>query len=318
MIESKRNITDLVPDTWFKDTEKSSFWVTGYQICCPEALELKQGHSFDLEQVRVLIFKGEINYPKIKGAPIVRVRDNRLCIEGVKYDHLTESTTWLLILQPYIVDGEEREEYLVKRKAGSIAALYVAINGFNMAYTRVFDFQSTLSGEVSCASPTFINPGAFPLPDLSEKRLQSIHMVGQAIDGLDTGEKRRVEIALHWFESGLRSQGLDAFIKLWVAIETLAMPDGSNIKPLNQRLADLYGMSLSEASTKFGVGIIFGLRSRILHGGEDLAINQSLSQYMEALFFDIILSVLNLHPGEGRALSICNDPDFDIRKMTHT
>ncbi|HRI77464.1 MAG TPA: HEPN domain-containing protein, partial [Alphaproteobacteria bacterium] len=294
MNEEKRDIADFVPKSWFEDLEKSSFWVTGYQVFYPEELELECVHSFDFEQARVLILTGEINYPKVTCAPLLRAKEGTVFVEEMKYASIAAKSTWLLILQPYIVDGQEKDEYSVKRKAGSIAALYAAINGFNMVYARVFDFHSTMNGRVSCSSPTFINPRAFPLPDLSQGRLQGIYEIGKAIDNLKGSEKRRVEIALHWFESGLRSLGLDAFVKYWVAIETLSMPDGTNIKPLNQRLAGIYNLSLEEATKKFGMGRVQDLRSRILHNGEDLTIHQDLSRYMEALFFDILLSCLNI------------------------
>lgn len=79
------------------------------------------------------------------------------------------------------------------------------------------------------------------------------------------------------------------------------MPDETNVKPVNEILAKLYGCTLKEASDKFGVGRIQGLRSRIMHNGEDLSIHQDLSRYVEALFFDLLMSCFGINDAHRSA-----------------
>lgn len=63
------------------------------------------------------------------------------------------------------------------------------------------------------------------------------------------------------------SFGVDAFLKYWIAIEIIAMPDSSNIKHLIEILADIYEIRKEDAKKNFGVGKIFGFRSKIVHHG---------------------------------------------------
>jgi hypothetical protein len=320
MADTERSLVDFIPSDWFSVPEKSSFWVTGYKIFVPEEHEIKAFPPFDFHQVRIMIFRGTINYPRLTGIAHMQVKEETLTVEGLKYENThSPRNAWLLIFQPYIIDGHKHPEpeYLVKRKAGSMAGLYAAINGFNMAYERVFDFSSTMTGLSSCASPSFINPRAFPSPDLSQERLRAIHNAGKVIDKLEASVKRKVELALSWFEAGLRSTRLDSFIKYWVAIETIGMPDSSDVKPLNELLAKAYDLPVTKVSAKLGIGRIQNLRSRILHDGEDLTIHQDLSRYMEAIFLDTLLSSLGLPPTRY-PLSIVENENFNLEDLTHT
>src|SRR5216684_338281 len=53
----------------------------------------------------------------------------------------------------------------------------------------------------------------------------------------------RVLLSLRWFEQALFDHGIDAFLKYWIAVETVGMPDTSNIRPLIESLAVAYGES---------------------------------------------------------------------------
>jgi hypothetical protein len=259
----------------------------------------------------------ELTYPRVTGEPNLEIKDGAATIAGLRFDNFKAPlASYLLILQPFIVDGVEHSEYEVKKNAGIIAGLYAVINGYNMAYKRAFDFHCSMDGKTSCASPAFINPGAFPDPDLSTHRLEQISDLGKQLDEMTPQEKNRIKLSLYWFEQGLRANGLDGFIKHWVAIETLAMPDETNVKPVNEILAKLYKCTLKEASDKFGIGRIQGLRSRILHNGEDLSIHQDLSKYVEAIFFDLLMACFGINDAH-RSASVLNSPDFDLKKLTH-
>jgi hypothetical protein len=88
-------------------------------------------------------------------------------------------------------------------------------------------------------------------------------------------------------------------VKFWIAVETLAMPNSTNILPIFESLARAYGIPLSDAKTRFPIGRLFNLRGRIVHRGEMLELPGAVLGYMSALFFDL-LSELLLQPNEGR------------------
>jgi hypothetical protein len=316
-MEPNTQIIDLAPEGWFKDKAKSSIFFTAYRILLGDKGHLKGGQIYDFEKLRILIFFGKLNY--LAASSIRPQIDNNGNIElHGKIEHgATSEAGWLLIIQPFIIDGVEQNEYQIRTRAGLYAAFYAALNGRNMAFEREFDnIASLLDGHLSAASPSFINPLAFPKPELSKKRLVAIYNAGKQIETKYPKDRQRIELSLHWFEKGLRSTSLDGFINYWVALETLGMPDTTNIKPLNESLAKAYGISVQDASQKFGIGKIFGLRSRILHNGENLPIHQLLSAYMESLFADILLDHLGIQ-SERKSISVLDQPGFDLDKLVH-
>ncbi|MFH1994183.1 MAG: hypothetical protein ABIJ24_00585, partial [Nitrospinota bacterium] len=86
--------------------------------------------------------------------------------------------------------------------------------------------------------------------------------------------------------------------------------------PLNESLANAYGISVPEASIKFGIGKIFGLRSRVVHNGEDIPIHSLLSEYLKSIYVDILLDQLGLK-SQQRAGKIIDSPEFDLEKLLH-
>jgi hypothetical protein len=75
------------------------------------------------------------------------------------------------------------------------------------------------------------------------------------------------------------------FIYLWLAIEVLAMPNTSNVRPVRERLSD--GMGGSQQDWSQLVGRLYGTRSDIIHGGKravDAHEVDTLRDVVEALF----------------------------------
>lgn len=317
MTKPQKRLTDLAPKEWFKEPDKSSIWITAFRIIFADKEKLKNGQVYDFEDLRVIIIYGKLQYLETSHIRPAIDNDGNIKLEVDIKNAETPEGGWLIILQPYVVDGAERAEYKIKIKAGVYAALFAAMNGRNMAFERVVDNIAALKdGHTTASSPSFINPGAFPVPDVSKDRCEVIHEAGIILQQKPENDRRRIEFSLHWFEKGIRSMGLDEFVNYWVAIETLGMPDTTNIRPLNQSLAKAYGITLEEATNTFGIGKIFRLRSRILHNGEDLPINQLLSEYMECIFIDILLEHLNLN-SERKAIKVLERPEFNLDRLVH-
>ena len=317
MDKPQQKLTDLAPSEWFKEPDKSSIWITAYRILFADKEKLKSGQLYDFSNLRVIIIYGKLQYLETSHIKPEIDNDGNVKLEANINNAETPEGGWLVILQPYIIDGVECAENKIRVNAGIYAALYAAMNGRNMAFERVVDNIAHLKdGNTTAHSPSFINPGAFPVPDVSKDRCEVIHRTGIILQQKPENDRRRIELSLHWFEKGIRSMGLDGFVNYWVAVETLGMPDTTNIRPLNQSLANAYNISLKEATDTFGIGKIFGFRSRILHNGEDLSVNQLLSEYMECIFIDILLDNLGLD-SERKAIKVIKRQEFNLDKLVH-
>lgn len=317
MTEPQQKLTDLAPSEWFEEPDKSSIWITAYRIMFADKEKLKNGQLYDFSNLRVILIYGKLQYLETSHIKPEIDNDGNVKLDANINNTETPEGGWLIILQPYVIDGAESTEYKIRVNAGIYAALYAAMNGRNMAFERVVDNIAALKdGKTSASSPSFINPGAFPVPNVSKDRCEVIHKAGIILQQKPDNDRRRIELSLHWFEKGIRSMGLDGFVNYWIAIETLGMPDTTNIRPLNQSLAKAYGITLEEATNIFGMGKIFGFRSRILHNGEDLPINQLLSEYMECIFVDILLEYLSLD-SERKAINVLERQEFNLDRLVH-
>ena len=101
-----------------------------------------------------------------------------------------------------------------------------------------------------------------------------------------TAEKETLALAAEWYR--LAEASLDPVLELvylWLAIEVLAMPNTTNVRPLRERLAE--GLGGSEQDWKPIVGRLYGTRSEIIHGSRrEVSVGEVdvLRDLVEALF----------------------------------
>ena len=141
--------------------------------------------------------------------------------------------------------------------------------------------------------------------DVSNGRLKTIEGTRNALEALDEDEKNRILLSLRWFENASSragaSSGVDLFLTYWIALEALGVPDSrGDIRPLNEKLASIYGGDAATASARFVTGKLAGLRAHIVHHGKRATISGAILVYLESLYVDVFFHVLGL-PGEQRA-----------------
>ena len=317
--QQKIELATLAPEHWFNDRSKSSIWLAAYRILHATKDHFTGGvFFFDLDNVRGMPLLGSLNY--FDGGTVSKRYDlnSKMTVEmrDPKFS-TTDEGMYLILMSPFRIDGVQLPEPLVKSRIQSTVGLLGAINGRNMVFEHLFDNVLDLSeNKTSAFSPVFENPAWFSAVDLSPARRGTINTAGTLISALPTAEKNRVNLSLRWFESALYDSGVDSFLKQWIALETLAMPDTTNVQPLTTKLASAYGISEADARDKFKVGRLFGLRSRIVHGGQICPIHGMLSKYMEAVFVDALLERLGM-PSERRTEAVLADPHFSLTSYLH-
>ena len=119
-----------------------------------------------------------------------------------------------------------------------------------------------------------------------------------------SSERERIALSLRWYEEATRDDGVDVLLKLWFALETLAMPDTTDIRPIRDGLASIYGTSPADAGQRYGISRIFGLRSRIVHEGLRIEVPPLLLAYIRAVYVDLLVAKLGFAPSNlaGTAL----------------
>lgn len=225
----------------------------------------------------------------------------------------TLAGAYLVLISPFDRgDGQTGNEVLTKQTLSMYVAMFAALFGRNIVYKRIFDnIVHCATGQITSHSPVIENPFWFPAPDISAPHLKTLQATDTAMASLRENEQHRARLSLRWFESAIFDSGIDGFLKYWIALETLAMPDTTNIRPLNQSLANAYGLSLDETRDRFAIGRLFGLRSRIVHDGLMVGIRGELLTYTEGIYVDVLQHYLGL-PCERRAEQVMNSPEFEL------
>jgi hypothetical protein len=203
--------------------------------------------------------------------------------------HRTNLGTFVVLATPHSREGESGDEGVSRERLKTAAGLLGAVMGRNAVFESIFDVEMDLKGNAAgVRSPTFENPAAFRSIDFLSNRLDILALCAAQLASLSPDVRHRVRLSLRWlYEAMHEMDGVFAFLKYWIAIETLAMPDGTDIRPVTQQLAESYGKPESEARDFFAVGRLFGLRSEVVHQGLTPRINQHLLAYIEGVYVDL-------------------------------
>lgn len=303
--QDQQTLLDLIPDDWSSDRVRS-LWIATYRGAVPPDA-ITPPRTLLIDCVQVVLLHGTLSYQAVEvvGHPL----DGP--IEVKPQARQTPRGSYTLLATPFDTADATGDEAPVRQAISATLGLATAINGGALALDFVYENIIDLEREqVTAFGPVMSSPAAFGPAQVGETDFNLLESASKAISDQPDNIARRIRLALHWFEQSLRDHGRDEFIKLWVALEALAMPDTTNVWPLNRLLAASYGIQESEAASRFGVGKLQGLRSRVLHNGEPLPIHADLANYTRAVFVDALLAMLAL-AGQGRAESYARSPQFE-------
>lgn len=306
-------LKDLIPDSWLHNGKLPRLRLRCFQMGCA-TLDTFRGRSPRIETDRAVIIclYGEVPYlapPAVEFQFSVNLQF-RMDSSGMRRQ-LPEGAYTLIIVPE--MEGEYGSRLALEFTSGLLAS----VMGRNMVYRLMFDNTVDLVADTTTIiGETHRNPEVDEPPDFSRQNLRALTSASRGFIDLKGAERNRVELALHWHAEAIASAAPDQFLKHWIALEALGMSERENIRPLNISLADAYGISLKEVQDRFGVGRIFGFRSKIVHRGERLPVHGVLDRYVEALFRDILFQKLGIE-SRAYASKVANEDGFDFRKLLH-
>ena len=289
------NVFDYIPTSW-EEEKVERVWQTAYQMNNVNDSHLAKGIvSFGLSDVQAIIIRGALSYHKIIGtADFLKNGENReLKLNQNIKEEKTPNGYYLLLITPEKINGVEIKENVIKEKIANSLSILRAINGRNMAHKNIFEQVISLkNNEIVLYSPIIQNLHWFKSPNLSEEYIKLFTSVSETIDKISVEEQKKILLSLRWFNASLNESGVDALIKIWIALETIGMPNTTNIKPLNERLEKIYCIGLEEVQSQFKIGRIFGLRSKIVHNGYAKPVSSLITEYLEDVYVDIFFDYI--------------------------
>jgi hypothetical protein len=166
-----------------------------------------------------------------------------------------------------------------------------AFESMTLVFHHVENYWLSFSdGKLSAAASLLVDPLWFYAATLDEAARHRWQLAFTAITS--SSEAERIRLSLRWFDEAKRSRGVDAFLKFWFALETLAMPDTTDISSIRSLLTAIYGLAGSQTEARFGIGRLFGLRSRIVHNGLRIELQPHLLSYMGGIYLDLLVHTL--------------------------
>ena len=293
--------------------------MTGYRALRVRG-QFPKPQVINLKNLTIVIIQGTIQYLDAGAAKIEIIDEANWKFDAEKIIERTSvAGTYVLIMAPFDVDGTVGNEAAIRNQITEAVGLLSSLHGRNIVFQHLFDNVIEMSERKSTAfSPVMDNPNFFPIVGIGSNATKLLRQADAAIAKSDHKQKIAISLALRWFKSAVyETDGISGFVKYWVAIETLAMPDTTNIAPITQMLSDAYEISIEEVRQRFLVGRILNFRSEIIHNGHLGAINANLFRYMEALFSDLLSIKLGLR-FEKRTEAILQEPGFDLQTLVDT
>jgi hypothetical protein len=240
------SINDLLLPEW----SANEVLITGYQIV--QAHGMTGGHDVRLGDVRVLIMRAALEYFTADNWVVTEVdADNFQVSVGPVRRVNTPVGTYMLVVTPNGRDAITR--------AQAAAALAAAIIGGALIYREIYtNIFSSVGAGTQIQGPIFQHPKNFNPPLLTPEVVRRYKAAYQRVQSAT--DRSRIEMSLSWFKEAHSAFDENAFLRYWLAIETLAMPNTTNIAPANSILAQAYGASNQEIQQDIELGRLYGLR----------------------------------------------------------
>jgi hypothetical protein len=205
---------------------------------------------------------------------------------------LTEDAGSFAIFTTPVKELSKKSEAQAKKTIEVAVTMSVILFGTHLTYEHLFDNVHRIESDgksSTSVSPAIIKhvipPGEVPIND---QDIHNLMVISHKRDSLDDSKKARLELAARWHYKGLQEiHPADEFLCYWIAIEIMAMPDTTNIRPIAKKLATLYGMAETELSSKLSLGRLFDLRGRIVHGGYRGGIHFYIIDCVRSIFHDL-------------------------------
>lgn len=312
---------ELVPSSWLMRPEEVCIWATAYRVLGIPKETLTSGpKKVDFTQVRAVFLYGKLSYLEIG-----QVHQAKQFYAEIPETRMKETPVDVHLLLLTCVNTVDKYSSVGNKRASSawknisaVVALFAAFNEPDIVHEHIFDSVESPDGKPLYSLEVPRSPAYLTLPSINDSRLKIILNAEHAINNLPKSDQNRVHLSLNWYEMAIREETVtDAYLKYWLALEILAMPN-TDIRPLNETLARAYSScgtkeEYEKVKSKFKVGMLYGLRSDIVHNGKIVPARSDLLWYIDALCVDVLCGYLEL-PCQQRAIDVMEKPGFTLEE----
>lgn len=306
-----KRLNSLIPTNWFENG------CVKVRMKIFKIDELQNDHLTNNElfknfgNISIFVFTGEIEYHHIAN------------------DNDKTGDFLLLILK-------ENEDYNHEFELKQFSGLLSLLLGINITRKFLFNFPLQIcNGQVL----TFSSSGATwkfsPIngPNLDEKNLSLVHSSLANIEKLEKKKQNKIKKSLFWFSEAQLEKGPIAFLKYWIAIETLVKDKEIEIKErycflfhrtvkkaaktndsISRRLQEIYGLKDSKIRKQFQLKRLGKLRALTAHHGRSPILSSFFLKFCEMLYLDLFHFEVN-NSKKSLSIGFIQDDNFDLEKI---
>jgi hypothetical protein len=246
---------------WFRDSDQKRILISGYRpelINVEPPLGLNQTKIMDLGLLRVALYKGEISYFDITQIKM-GIKDGRWSMKQPNEPTITKADGIFVL---FITPLRDDTKLVVKNAIDNIeavASLSPILFGSHLVYQHLFDniYRIDKNGieTISSFSGTIKNVFPFGSVLVNNDLIVNYATIAHEFRSMPEDQKNRFSTALRWHYKGLREvNSADEFLSYWIALETIAMPDSTNIRPIASKLSQIYDQPEKEIFTSLSIG----------------------------------------------------------------
>lgn len=313
--QAEHRVADVVPAEW-RERGTTSVWLTTYRSMRAQ-VERRPGSGviFELKDALVVVLHGSVPYLDGRRVRIEFTSETEwhLHAEDAGVVEKTPLGHYIAIILPFDTANAKGDEPAVRSRVQELVGMLVVFCGTNSVFQHIADNVLDIgTDQLTTFSEPRRNPMSLPEADVSDEALDLVKSSDAAVALRGAGDRERIGLALRWLHMATFDSGVDAFLKGWLAIETLGMPDTTDIRPIQESLVRAYELrGWQEAEARFRIGRLYGLRSVIVHKGALAPVHSQLLDYQRAIFVDVFRELLDL-PGRGEAQRVLEDPTHPL------
>jgi len=304
-------LNQIFPKSWQTINEEVKIGFTAFYLKTKveEKLEVNPV-LMEFEDSRIVIFKGVFEYPSKPNFTSFPGESSSGSIANL---HSSEANIFICFEKADKSVSDAQLEQSVNKTAVILALKYGLNSIIENFITSTTLYAATDKNKYYVTGSARVEILDFELSGvaLTNKNLSSI---ATHLESFSKSQiKNKISLATNWFLKSLSFTDVDSFLSKWICLETLCMDNSSNIAPIKDLLATIYGISESEVSEQFGIGRIYGLRNEIVHNGHLIEFELSFIYYLNHLVEDCFIHVLGLTP-EFKTKQYIDKQGYDIQE----
>lgn len=293
MLMKEIKLIDIAKNKWQEDREGYGMWISIFEVPYLSKETLGESKVIELED-KIVVLSYFDSFPITEWQEKVTLDSvGDIQLQNPKSKMLKNKSLLLIITKGG--SSEKRFNTIISEEVAAIVAICM---GKNMVSRYITDSFLFFEGTGHVAHHT-LNTGLFEKPNITCDSMNLVSLIDERLSKLQEKQKKnKVKLSLRWYYMALKETGVDAVLKLWIAIEAIGKEnfkkDTNIMREINESFMEVYGMEKKNVKEYFEIGNLFGIRSDIVHQGQFVDVDGKLCSYMEAIYIDLLYHNLKL------------------------